>query len=133
MRTVKTTAVLGAALFVVGALGVPRLCRAETYTVKMGSDKGMLVFEPAKLTISPGDTVKFVNNKLPPHNVVFDVAKIPGGSKELAQSLSKKKLLFAPGETSEVRFPADAPEGVYVYYCDAHRGAGQVGHIIVTK
>ena len=50
---------------------------ADTYTVKLGSDKGMLVFDPAKLTIKPGDTVEFVNNKVPPHNVVFDAAKNP--------------------------------------------------------
>ena len=45
---------------------------AETYTVKMGTDNGLLKFEPAELTIKPGDTVKWVNNKLSPHNVVFD-------------------------------------------------------------
>ena len=37
---------------------------AETYTVKMGTDNGMLKFEPAELTIKAGDTVKWVNNKL---------------------------------------------------------------------
>ena len=50
---------------------------AQTYKVKLGSDKGMLAFEPKKLTIKPGDTVEWVNNKVPPHNVVFDVAKNP--------------------------------------------------------
>ena len=48
---------------------------AETYTVKLGSDKGMLAFEPSKLTVKPGDTIDWVNNKVPPHNVVFDAAK----------------------------------------------------------
>ena len=45
---------------------------AETFTVKMGADNGMLAFEPANLTVKAGDTVKWVNNKLPPHNVMFE-------------------------------------------------------------
>jgi plastocyanin len=56
---------------------------AETYTVKMGSDKGALAFQPNKLTIHPGDTIEWVNNKVPPHNVVFDGAKNPAKSAEL--------------------------------------------------
>src|SRR5512147_3051618 len=66
---------------------------AETYQVKLGSDKGLLAFEPKSLTIKPGDTIEWVNNKVPPHNVVFDPAKNPASSKELATSLSHKKML----------------------------------------
>lgn len=50
---------------------------AETYKVKMGTDTGMLQFQPSDLTIKAGDTVEWVNNKLAPHNVVFDPAKNP--------------------------------------------------------
>ena len=45
---------------------------AKTVEVKLGTDAGMLAFEPSTVTISAGDTVKFVNNKLAPHNAVFD-------------------------------------------------------------
>ena len=38
--------------------------------IQMGKD-GMLVFAPCELTIAVGDTVTFVNNELPPHNVMF--------------------------------------------------------------
>ena len=37
--------------------------------VQMGSG-GNLVFDPAEVTISAGESVHFVNNMLPPHNVV---------------------------------------------------------------
>ena len=37
--------------------------------VQMGSN-GNLVFDPAEVTISAGDSVHFVNNMLPPHNVI---------------------------------------------------------------
>jgi len=64
---------------------------AETYTVKMGSDSGQLQFMPETLTIKPGDTVKWVNNKLAPHNAVFDSSKV---NPDLAKSLSQKNLLL---------------------------------------
>ncbi|MEH1770257.1 MAG: plastocyanin [Nostoc sp.] len=104
---------------------------AETYKVKLGSDKGLLAFEPKKLTIKPGDTIEWVNNKVPPHNVVFDAAKNPTKNAELAKSLSHTKLLLNPGQTKTTIFPADAPAGDYTFYCNPHRGAGMVGTITV--
>jgi plastocyanin len=104
---------------------------AASYTVKMGADNGLLAFEPAKLAVKPGDTVKWVINKVPPHNVVFDVSNIPGGNKELATSLSHKKLEMSPGNSIEITIPADAEAGEYSYYCEPHRGAGMVGKIVV--
>ena len=35
--------------------------------VQMGSN-GNLIFDPAEVTISAGESVHFVNNMLPPHN-----------------------------------------------------------------
>ncbi|MFN6570514.1 plastocyanin [Dendronalium sp. ChiSLP03b] len=104
---------------------------AETYQVKLGSDKGQLAFEPAKLTIKPGDTIEWVNNKVPPHNVVFDAAKNPAKSADLAKSLSHKSLLMSPGQKLKTTFPADAPAGEYTFYCEPHRGAGMAGKITV--
>ncbi|MFS8886249.1 plastocyanin [Synechococcus sp. H70.2] len=101
---------------------------AETYTVKMGSDKAQLVYDPPTLTIKQGDTVRWVNNKVYPHNVVFD--KVPGGDAALAAKLSHKALLTAPNQVVETAF-VDVPPGEYTYYCTPHRGAGMVGKIIV--
>ena len=106
---------------------------AETYKVKLGSDKAMLVFDPPKLTIQPGDTVEWVNNKVPPHNVVFDAAKNPSKSADLAKCMSHKQLLMTPGQEVKTTFPEDTPEGDYTYYCEPHRGAGMVGTISVKK
>ena len=104
---------------------------ADTYTVKLGSDKGMLVFDPPKLTVKPGDTVKWVNNKVPPHNVVFDAAKNPSKSADTAKTLSHKQLLMTPGQEVTTTFPADAAAGDYSYYCEPHRGAGMLGKITI--
>lgn len=105
---------------------------AETYQIKLGSDKGLLQFQPSKLTVKPGDTIEWVNNKVPPHNVVFDKAKNPKNDAVLAESLSYKKLLMTPGQKQTTTIPADAPAGDYTFYCEPHRGAGMVGKITVA-
>lgn len=92
---------------------------ADTVTVKMGADSGMLAFEPSTVTIKAGDTVKWVNNKLPPHNIMFE-----GG----AANKSHDQLMFSPGESYEATF--DTP-GTYSYYCSPHRGAGMAGKVVV--
>lgn len=104
---------------------------AETYQIKLGSDKGLLQFQPKTLPIKPGDTIEWVNNKLAPHNVVFDKAKNPTKDAALAESLSHTKLLLNPGQKVTTTFPADAPAGEYTFYCTPHRGAGMAGKIIV--
>lgn len=101
------------------------------HEVKMGSDNGMLAFVPKSLTISPGDTVDWVINKVPPHNVVFDTAPMDTAQKETVKDFPKPKLMIAAGDTYTITFPADAPPGRYPYYCTPHRGAGMVGEIVV--
>jgi plastocyanin len=103
---------------------------ADTVTIKMGADNGVLKFEPSSVTVKAGDTVKWMNNKLPPHNIVFDDKNIPG-DKALASKLSHDQLMFSPGETYEVTITGDMPAGEYNYFCAPHRGAGMAGKIIV--
>ena len=85
--------------------------------IQMGKD-GMLVFAPCELTINVEDTVTFVNNELPPHNVMFT------GHDEL----SHNDLAFSPGDTIEVTFNE---AGDYDFQCDPHAGAGMKGVIHV--
>lgn len=98
---------------------------ADTVKVKMGTDSGVLGFEPATVTIKVGDTVQWVNNKLAPHNAVFDSNKIDAA---VATKISHKALVFSPGESFETTF---TEAGEYPYYCEPHRGAGMVGKVIV--
>ena len=91
---------------------------ADTVSVKMGSDSGMLKFVPETVTIKEGDTVKWENNKMSPHNVVF----------ENASDKSHKNLVFSPGDGYESTFNE---AGEYSYYCEPHRGAGMVGKVVV--
>ncbi len=106
------------ALILVLSFGVTS-AEAKTVEVKLGTDAGMLAFEPSTVNISSGDSVKFVNNKLAPHNAVFD------GHEEL----SHPDLAFAPGESWEETFTS---AGTYDFYCEPHRGAGMVGKVVVN-
>lgn len=110
-------------------LNTGQMALAATYQVKMGADNGMLAFQPAQLTIKRGDTVEWLNNKLPPHNVVF--SSVPNGDKELASKLSRQALVYKVGDSFRITFGADLPPGTYTYYCTPHRGAGMQGKIIV--
>lgn len=106
-------------LFVVGSFFMTASpAAAEVVTVKMGSDSGQLVFDPKVVTIKVGDTVKWVNNKAFPHNIVFD------GHAEL----SHKKLIQKPKAELESTF---SEAGEFSYYCSPHRGAGMAGKVIV--
>jgi plastocyanin len=106
-------------LFVVGSLFITaHPASADIVTVKMGSDGGQLVFAPKVVTIKVGDTVKWVNNKAFPHNVVFD------GHAEL----SHKKLAQKPKAELESTFNE---AGEFSYYCSPHRGAGMQGKVVV--
>ena len=60
--TKRITLLLSALVLVVSTffLGV-NPAAAETVSVKMGSDNGMLKFDPATVTIKAGDTVKWEN------------------------------------------------------------------------
>ena len=85
--------------------------------VSMGAG-GNLVFEPNEITISAGETLHFVNEALPPHNIIV----------EARPDLSREALLFAPGESQDIVF-ADA--GDYEFFCGPHKGAGMTGIIHV--
>jgi plastocyanin len=92
---------------------------AAEVSVKMGADNGMLAFEPANITVKKGDTVKFVNNKLAPHNIVFDGA---------AADKSHNDMMFSAGESYSVTFDE---AGEFPFYCSPHRGAGMQGKVTV--
>lgn len=87
--------------------------------VTMGAEAN-LVFDPAEITINAGDTIRFVNDALPPHNVI--VKDHP--------EISHEGLAFASGESFEITFP---DPGDFTYVCGPHEGAGMTGTIHVQR
>jgi len=111
----------------VAAVSTPAYA-AETKEVKMGSDSGLLAFVPAKINICKGDTVKWINNKGGPHNVVFDEDAIPAGVNQESISMIDEQI-GEEGESYSQKFTVD---GNYAYYCEPHRGAGMNGVLVVA-
>lgn len=109
----KTFLSLVAATFLFVVAAVP----AWAVDVQMGFD-GNLVFEPSEITINAGESVHFVNNMLPPHNVIV----------EGRDDISHDALAMMPGEEFDVTFP-DA--GDFNFWCGPHQGAGMTGVVHV--
>jgi plastocyanin len=86
--------------------------------VQMGSG-GNLIFDPADVTISAGESVHFINNMLPPHNVVV----------EDHPEISHEALAMMPGEEFDITF---TEAGDYTYWCGPHKGAGMIGTVHVN-
>ena len=91
---------------------------AYAVDITMGSG-GNLIFDPSDVTINAGETVHFVNDMLPPHNIIV----------EGRADLSRESLMFSPGESQDILF-ADA--GDYNFFCGPHQGAGMTGIIHVN-
>ena len=85
--------------------------------VQMGSN-GNLIFDPVEVTISAGESVHFVNNMLPPHNVIV----------EDRPDLGHESLAMLPGEEFDLVFN---DPGDYTYWCAPHKGAGMIGTVHV--
>ena len=98
-------------------LSMTLAAQAYAAEIQMGYN-GNLVFEPNEVTVNAGETVTFVNNALPPHNIIVDGRA----------DLSRESLMFSPGETQEIVF-ADA--GDFNFKCAPHEGAGMKGVIHV--
>ena len=91
---------------------------AAEHIVKMlnsGKD-GMMVFEPAVLSVNKGDTVKFVATDMA-HNSASTL--IPAGAKPWKGMMSR-----------DISVTLDT-EGVYVYECTPHKMMAMVGVIKV--
>ena len=98
-------------------LSMTLAAKAYAVDIQMGYE-GNLVFEPNEVTVNAGETVTFINNALPPHNIIVDGRA----------DLSRESLMFSPGETQEIVF-ADA--GDFNFKCAPHEGAGMKGVIHV--
>ena len=104
------------AIIAAAVLFMPRLAYAAEITMGSG---GNLVFEPNEISIDAGETVTFINNELPPHNVMFADY----------QELSHGDLMFSAGESFDVTF---TEAGDYEFQCEPHAGAGMKGVIHVS-
>ena len=85
-------------------------------------------YQPATVTVNPGDTVRFVQTSAMPHNVEF--TKTPSGAK--LGSAKMGPYLTAPGQTYDVVIDSRFPGGQYRYMCTPHFALGMLGVLVVA-
>ena len=109
---------------IVSTLSAPKveLSEGSEHIIKMlnsGSD-GSMVFEPAVIKVSKGDTIHFKATDMS-HNSVSMDGMIPEGASSWAGQLSQ-----------DITVKLDS-EGVYVYQCDPHAMMAMIGVIQVGE
>lgn len=109
----------------------------KTVEIQMIGDATGYRFAPAKVTIQPGDRVKFTLVSGPPHNVVFWADSIPkGAAAKLAKAMPNAvgpltgPFFMQLGDSYVVSF-AGVPAGKYHYYCAPHLALGMAATIEV--
>ena len=103
---------------------------------------GSYVFSPVNLTIKAGDSVRWINESGPPHNVAFKASEIPTGAGDfLTQTFASDAQKIGPmsgrlmtqlGDTYEINF-AGAPTGTYGYTCTPHEALGMAGILTIEE
>lgn len=83
-------------------------------------------FVPTTVTVSRGDTVRFLQVAETPHDVRF--TKTPPGAKI---GVSTSPMLVARGDKFELVIDARFPTGVYAFVCDPHEALGMKGTFTV--
>lgn len=101
-------------VFLSGVL-TAQVAMAETHTVTAQG----LAFQPLVIKIAPGDTVAWENMNT--HNVEMLANLVPEGAEVVKSSMSENF-----NHTFEI-------EGIYVYQCTPHIGAGMGGAVIVGE
>ena len=108
-----------------------------THDVNMVLDGSTYKFDPAELTIKPGDVVNFHNKSGGPHNVSFWADSIPKGAADVLKGSMPDQmaplegpLLTEQDAIYKVSFTG-APTGDYKFYCLPHLALGMHGKITV--
>lgn len=111
--------VLAALLATVAFGGAATAAEVQVKMLNKGAE-GAMVFEPALVTIQPGDTVKFVASDKG-HNAETIDGMLPDGAATFVGKINE-----------ELAITFDKP-GVYGVKCKPHYAMGMVGMIVVGK
>lgn len=85
-------------------------------------------FEPAELTVHPGDTVRFVQTGAMPHNVQF--TKSPAGSSLGGAQMGP--FLTTLGQTYQLVIDGRFGAGAHEFVCTPHVSMGMRGTMTVS-
>ena len=106
------------------------------HVVNMVGDAAGYRYEPANITVKPGDGIKFVMVSGGPHNVAFDPATIPADQKDqlfanMPNSMDgNSPLLTTPNEEWTLSLTNIKP-GTYPFHCTPHLAMNMKGEFTV--
>ena len=118
---------------------VDTLAAQEIHEVEITGDRaeGRFRFDPARITVAPGDLVRFVVRSGHPHSVVFDSTGRASSDKSALNAAIPERMSFlsgpiltGEGQILEIRVPRLSP-GSYRFYCLPHRAYRAEGVMVV--
>ena len=106
------------------------------HEVRMVGDAQGYRYEPANITVKPGDGIKFINASGGPHNVAFDPAAIPADQKDqlfanMPNSMDGSSPTFTVQDETWTLSLGNIKPGKYPYYCTPHLAMNMKGEITV--
>lgn len=102
---------------------------SDTIVVKMVNKSAtQFAFEPASVTVHPGDVLQFLQTGSVPHDV--QLTKAPSGAK--IGSLKIGPMLTSKGQTYDLAIDGRFPPGHYAYDCLPHFALGMKGSFDVV-
>jgi len=140
MARFSPTVALALSLALAG-LGTAPLAAQKTHTVTLTGDRssGRYRFDPDRLTVRPGDVVRFVVESGMPHTVTFDSAGVAQADQAALNAAMTGRLswlsgplLTAAGQHFDFVVPRISA-GRYRYYCLPHRAYRSGGTLEIRE
>jgi len=134
----RTAAAAAAATILALAAFAPRgAAPPAVHEVKMIMSGTTARFDPATVTVHPGDRVRFVVVSGAPHNVSFDPEKLPADVRRVLTAAMPNSiqplagpLLLNEGDSYTISFAGVKP-GRYEFFCMPHVGMAMKGTVVV--
>ena len=130
MSKIRIASALAAGVVALAAFAPRPAVRAAApptvHEVRMVMAGSTARFEPATVTVHPGDQVRFINVSGGPHNIAFDRASIPADVKPVLSANMPNQidelwgpLMSTPNATYTISFAGVKP-GRYAFFCVPH-------------
>lgn len=109
-----------------------------THEVRMVLEGTTYKYDPANITVKPGDGIKFIMVSGAPHNVAFDPAAIPADMKDqlwanMPNSVDGQSPILSEPNAEWTLSLGNIKPGKYPFYCTPHLAMNMKGEITVQE